>query len=222
MNLSEGPLNYLVAFLGGVLASFTPCVYPLIPVSISYIGVRSAGSKLKGLILSLIYVTGIAVTYSILGLLASLTGSIFGRISSSPLAYFFAGIIMILFGLSLLDLFILPSFNFIKPPAFKKENYFSTLLLGLVSGLIVSPCLTPVVGSILVYLTTKKNLFYGATLLFSFAYGMGLILIVCGIFSSLLMNMPKSGKWLLYIKKAYSFILIGMGLYFIYAGLRRL
>ena len=216
------PADYLIAFLGGVLVSFTPCVYPLIPVSAGYIGANSSGSKLKGLTLSLIYVTGIAITYSALGLLVSLTGTIFGRISSSPIAHFIVGGIIILFGLSMLDLFELRLPVIMKQPKLKKQNYFSTFILGLGSGLIVSPCLTPVLGSILAYLTTKKNLVYGATLLFSFAYGMGLILILVGTFSAVLVNLPKSGKWMLYIKRLSSFLLIGMGIYFIYTGLRRL
>jgi thiol:disulfide interchange protein DsbD len=222
MNLSGNPIDYLIAFLGGVLISFTPCVYPLIPVSIGYIGVKSSGSKFQGLILSLIYVTGIAVTYSALGLLASLTGTLFGRVSSSPLTYIFAGSVIVVFGLSMLDLFIIPLPNIIKLPGLKKENYLSTFILGLSSGLIVSPCLSPVLGSILVYLATKKNLLYGATLLFSFAYGMGLVLVLAGTFSAVLVNLPESGKWMLYVKRLFSFLLIGIGIYFIFTGLRRL
>jgi cytochrome c-type biogenesis protein len=222
MTLSGGPVDYLFAFLGGILVSFTPCVYPLIPISIGYIGIRASGSKLKGLTLSLVYVTGIAVTYSILGILASLTGTIFGRVSSSPFTYIMVGCIIILFGMSILGLFVIPLPNIVKLPALKKQSYFSTFLLGLSSGLIASPCLTPVLGTILLYLTTKKNILYGATLLFTFAYGMGFILILAGTFSSLLVNAPKSGKWMLNIKRFSSLILIAMGIYFIYMGLRRL
>ena len=222
MTLAGNPFDYVVVFLGGVLVSFTPCIYPLIPISAGYIGVRAGGSKLKGLSLSLIFVTGVAVTYSILGLLAVLSGKLFGSISSNPLTYILVGIIIILFGLSMLDLFVIPLPKIIKLPALKKENYFSTFILGLSSGLVASPCLTPVLGSILVYLTTKKNLLYGATLLFSFAYGMGLILVIAGTFSAALVNLPKLGKWMAYIKKVFSMIIIGVGLYFIYIGIRRL
>jgi len=222
MNLSGSPFDLLVAFAGGVLASLTPCVYPLIPVTIGYIGVKSDGSKLKALGLSLAYVTGIAITYSILGLMASLTGTFFGKISSSPIVYIFAGSVIIVFGLSLLDLFTIPLPGITKLPVLKKKNYLSEFILGLASGLVVSPCLTPILGSILVYLATKKNLFYGATLLFSFAYGMGLVLILTGTFSAAFFNLPKSGKWMVYIKKLFVVLLIFMGVYFIYTGIRRL
>ena len=222
MSLLGNPLDYLKAFLGGIGISFSPCVYPLIPITAGFIGATAAGSKLKGFILSLVYVSGIAVTYSILGLLASLTGTIFGRISSSPIIYFLVGSVIIIFGLSMLDIFTISLPNTIKPPAFKKKNYFSAFLLGLSSGLVVGPCLTPVLGAILLYLTTKRNLLYGAGLLFSFAYGMGLILIFVGTFSSILVSLPKSGKWMVYIKKSCAIILIGIGLHFLLTAIKRL
>jgi len=215
-------LNYLSAFLGGIAVSFTPCVYPLIPVTAGYVTAGAAGSKIKGFILSLIYVTGIAVTYSILGLVASLTGTLFGRISSSPVTYFFVGIIVVIFGLTMLGFFKLPVPALTKLPVFKEQNYLTAFILGLSSGLIISPCLTPVLGTILLHLATKKNLLYGVTLLLSFAYGMGLILILTGTFSTLLVNLPKSGKWSDYIKKAGALILLMAGAYFIFDGFRRL
>jgi cytochrome c-type biogenesis protein len=222
MNLSGNPIDYLFAFLGGIALSFTPCVYPLIPISASYIGIKANDSKLKGLSLSLIYVTGVAVTYSLLGLVASLTGKIFGMISEHPLTNIFVGMIILLFGASMLEIFNFPTMNLIKIPIFKKRSFLSTFLLGLISGFIVSPCVTPALGAILVYLTTKRNILYGMTLLLSFAYGMGLILVLTGTFSSILVNLPKSGKWLGYIKKIGALILIGMGIYFIFSGIRRL
>jgi len=218
MTLSGSPFDYLFAFSGGVLMSFTPCVYPLVPVVVAYIGAPDAGSKIKGLFLSLSYVTGIAVTYSALGLFASLSGTLFGKISTSPVTYIFVGSVIIVFGLSMLDLFTI-ALPGIKRPALGKKNYFGVFILGLISGFIISPCLTPALGSILAYLAAKKNLFYGATLLFTFAYGMGLVLILAGSSSAFLLSLPKSGKWMLYIKRSCAFILIGLGIYFLASGL---
>jgi cytochrome c-type biogenesis protein len=184
--------------------------------------VNAVGSRLKGIALSLVYVTGIAVTYSILGTIASFTGTIFGRISTNPVTHIVVGSIIILFGLSMLGLFHIHLPHKIKLNNHKRENYFSALLLGLSSGLIASPCLTPALGSILLYLTTKKNLLYGATLLFSFAYGMGLVLILIGVFSGILVNLPKAGRWMEYVKKIGALVLMIMGAYFIYAGIRGL
>ena len=87
--------------------------------------------------------------------------------------------------------------------------------------MLVSPCVTPVLGTILVYLTTKKNILYGMTLLLSFAYGMGLILILLGTFSAVLLSLPKSGKWMVYIKNFAAFVLIGMGIFLVFNGVRR-
>ncbi|MBU1125881.1 MAG: sulfite exporter TauE/SafE family protein [Candidatus Omnitrophica bacterium] len=222
MNLSGSPLDFVLAFLGGVAISFTPCVYPLIPITAGYIGASSAGSRFKGFRLSLVYVTGLAVTYSFLGLFASLTGAFFGRVSSHPVTYFVVGLIVILFGLSMLDLFMIPLPNFIKLPKFKRKGYFSAFVLGLSSGFLASPCLTPALGAILAYLTTKKNLVYGMLLLFCFGYGMGAVLILVGTFSAQLVNLPKSGKLMGYFKKASSLAVIGMGLFLIYNGIRRM
>lgn len=214
-------LNYASAFLGGVLVSFTPCIYPLIPVSAGYITANAAGSKLKGFILSLVYVGGMAVIYSALGLFASLTGTIFGRISAHPLTHFIAGSLIILFGLSMLDLFHIKLPNIIKQPVLKK-GYFSVFLLGLSSGLVASPCLTPALGAILAYVAAQKKLLYGATLLFSFAYGMGLILILAGTFGAILSSLLKPGRWMLYIKRICAALLLGTGAYFILSAIRGL
>lgn len=202
--------------------SFTPCVYPLLPVTAGYIGIQAKGSKLKGLVLSLVYVTGIAITYSVLGLLASLTGTIFGKISSHPLTFILIGIIIIILGVSMLNVFAIYFPNISKLSHFKKRGYLSILVLGLTSGLIVSPCVTPALGAILVFITTKKNIFYGITLLMTFAYGMGLTLILVGTFSTIILHFPKSGKWLVHVERICAIILIGVGVYFIYNAIRRI
>ncbi|MFH0738360.1 MAG: cytochrome c biogenesis protein CcdA [Candidatus Omnitrophota bacterium] len=222
MNLSGSPLDYLWAFLGGFLASLSPCVYPLIPITAGFIGVSSSGKRLRGFTLSLSYVTGIAITYSILGLVASLTGQLFGLISSHPITYLAVGFVFTLFGLSMLDLFVLPLKNLIKLPALKKQNHISILILGLSSGLVVGPCVTPVLGAILAYLVTKKNIFYGVSMLVCFSYGLGLIFILVGIFSSLLINLPKLGRWMQGIKRISALIVIAIGLYFIFTASRRM
>ncbi|MCX5696663.1 MAG: sulfite exporter TauE/SafE family protein [Candidatus Omnitrophica bacterium] len=222
MNLSGNIIDLVKVFFAGVAVSFTPCLYPLIPVTASFIGASSSGSKAKGFSLSLVYVTGIALTYSILGLMASLTGMFFGRISSHPATYIIVGIIIVIFGLSMLNLFALYLPHFFRPPVIRKRGYFSTFVLGLSSGLVASPCLTPVLGTILFYLTTKTNIVYGATLLFTFAFGMGTLLIVVGTFSSIIVNLPKSGRWLDYIQKIGAIVLISIGLYFVYTGIRRM
>lgn len=219
MQLSGSPVDFLIAFFAGFLVSLTPCVYPLIPVGAGYIVGNAQNSRAKALFLSLFYVTGLSITYSGLGILAVLTGSMFGKFSSSPLVNLVSGVFILFFGLWMFDLF---HFNFshnLKPPVYKKANFAGALLLGLVSGLMITPCLTPVLGSILAYLSIKQNIVYGCLLLFFFSYGMGLIFILVGAFGVGLPGLPKSGKWMVVIKKVCAaFICLG-GVYFIITSL---
>ncbi|MDP2927836.1 MAG: cytochrome c biogenesis protein CcdA [Candidatus Omnitrophota bacterium] len=222
MQLSGSPFDFLIAFFGGFLASLTPCVYPLIPISAGYIVGNAQNSRSRGLFLSLFYVTGMAITYSFLGILAVLTGSMFGKFSSSPLVNLISGMLIFIFGLFMFDLF---HFNFgfknLKLPVYKKSNPATALLLGLVSGLMITPCLTPILGAILAYLSTTKNIFYGGFLLLSFSYGMGLIFILIGTFGAGMAGLPKSGKWMVVIKKVCAAVIVLAGLYFIITAIRR-
>ncbi|MDD2752832.1 MAG: cytochrome c biogenesis protein CcdA [Candidatus Omnitrophica bacterium] len=221
MLLSGSPFDFIYAFFGGLLASFTPCVYPLIPVSAGYIVGNAQSSKIKGFLLSLFYVTGIAITYSFLGILAVLTGRIFGEFSINPVVNLVSGALILIFGLSMFDLF---HFNFtlnLKLPVHRKRSYFLALLLGLISGLMISPCLTPILGAILTYLSTTRNIFYGGFLLLSFSYGMGLVFILIGTFGASFTGLPKAGQWMLTIKRICAAIIVLTGAYFIFSALRR-
>jgi len=208
---------YIAVFIGGIAVSFTPCVYPVIPITISYIGVASAGSKGKAFLLSLFYVLGMSFTYSILGAIAALTGSLFGQISTSPLVYFFIGNVCLVLGLSMLGVFELPLPGFLKAQkTFSKgKGIAATFLVGMASGLVVGPCTAAPLAVILSYVATRQNLIFGMTLLFVFAFGMGLLLIALGTFTGLLTSLPKAGAWLDKIKKAFGWILILLGEYFL-------
>ncbi|MBI5873783.1 MAG: sulfite exporter TauE/SafE family protein [Candidatus Omnitrophica bacterium] len=209
------PLEIVLAFGAGMLVSFSPCVYPLLPITVGYIGASSQKDKFHSFLLSLIYVLGMAITYCILGVFASMTGKIFGQISASPVSFFIIGNICIIFGLSMLGVFELHMPNFFLNKAKNPKNKISVFFLGLTSGLIVGPCTAPVLGAILVYVATKQNLLYGIMLLFSFAYGMGSLLILAGTFSGVLVNMPKSGKWMYTVERLGGVLLILAGEYFL-------
>lgn len=216
MNLQGDYVGYISAFLGGLLTGFSPCVYPLIPITLAFIGVKANSSRLRGLILSLIYVFGLAVTYSILGLFAVLTGKIFGKVAENPISFFIIGNVCIIAGLSFLDVINL---NFtglrVQNKIKMTGGVFSVFLLGAASGLVAGPCTTPVLGTILVYVASKQNILYGASLLFVFAYGMGFLLILVGTFGATFLSLSKSGVWLVRLKKLSGFILIGVGEYFL-------
>lgn len=214
MNLAGNPLDFLVAFGAGLLVSFTPCVYPLLPITIGYIGASARGSRTKGFILSVAYALGVAITYSILGAFASLSGKIFGQVAGNPWTYFIVANACIFSGLVLLEVFTLPLLMF-TTKKIEPKSTISVLLFGMISGLVVGPCTAPALGTILVYVGSRQNLIYGMLLLFCFAFGMSGMLILAGTFSSVFINLPKSGIWLSRIKKIFGLMLILIGEYFL-------
>jgi len=222
MDQSPAVISYAAAFLGGLAVSFTPCVYPLIPITLSVIGANSVGSRVKGLLLSIVYISGLALVYAALGVIAAMSGSFFGAISVHPITRIIVGIVIFLFGLSLLD--VLP-FNILsvrKNVDIKSGGIWKVFILGITSGFAVSPCVSPALFSILTYVASERNVIYGATLLLAFAYGMGFILVLSGTFSALLVNLPKAGPWMERIKKLYGLILLAVALYFMSLGIKEL
>ncbi|MFB3924542.1 MAG: cytochrome c biogenesis protein CcdA [Syntrophales bacterium] len=211
-------LAYLAAYIGGILVGFTPCIYPIIPIVIAYIGVRSVQSRLTGFLLSVIYVSGMAITYTVLGGVAALSGRLFGQMQTNPWIYFAIANVCIFLGLSMLDVFTIS----IPMPAFlakmqsrRKRGFFGSFLLGATSGFLVGPCTAPVLAVLLVFVATKQNIAFGMSLLFVFAMGMGTLMIILGAFIGLLANLPKSGTWTVVVKKVGGLILLGMGEYYL-------
>jgi thiol:disulfide interchange protein DsbD len=210
------PLAYVMAYLAGVLVSFTPCIYPVIPVTVAYMASQSAGSRTRGLALSLVYVLGTSFTYTVLGLAAAMTGQLFGQIQTSPWTYFFVANICILMGLSMLGVFTLPLPGFLsRASARQGSGYPGAFLLGASMGLVLGPCSAPVLGVLLGYVATQQNLLFGTSLLFVFAFGMGTLLIVLGTFTGLLAGIPRAGEWMVIVQKIFGWALIALGEYFL-------
>jgi thiol:disulfide interchange protein DsbD len=212
-------LAFLAVFAGGVLVSFTACVYPVVPITIAFIGARSAGSRTRGFFLSLVYVLGMALTYTALGGIAALSGKLFGQLQTNPWTYFVMANICILMGLAMLEVFILP----VRTPAFiarlqprgKTRGLAGSLAVGAASGLVLGPCTAPVLAVLLSYVATRQHLLFGMSLLFVFALGMGVLLVVVGTFAGLLASLPKSGVWMARVNRLFGWILIGAGEYFL-------
>ena len=215
--LGSSPLLAFVAvFLGGVLTSFTPCIYPMIPITIAYIGGRSGDSKLKGLSLSLFYVLGMAVTYSALGAFAALTGKFFGSASTSPILYIVVANVFIYLGLSMLDVVTIPMPSFLSGrQTGKKGGRLGAFLVGLLAGTVAAPCTAPVLGVVLTFVAAKQQVAYGVGLLFVFSIGLGTLLIIAGTFAGFMSSLPKSGNWSVIIKKFFGWLMIAVGEYFL-------
>ncbi|MBF0387054.1 MAG: sulfite exporter TauE/SafE family protein [Candidatus Omnitrophica bacterium] len=196
-------MDFLVALGAGVAMSFTPCAYPLLPVTVAVVaGANTRGGRLNGFFLSLIYVLGMAVSYSLLAAAAVLTGRIFGVIQNNPWVYLIVGNVILFFALVMFDVIPLPMFNLSGSAAQRPRGRWALFVMGAASGFIIGPCTVPVLGSLLLYIASRQNLFFGMSLLFVFALGLGTVLILAGTFSGLLSALPKSGKWMHIVKIA--------------------
>ena len=204
------------AFLAGVLTSFTPCIYPLIPITIGIIGAKTSQTRKRGFLLSLMYVLGLALVYAALGAAAALSGKLFGQISTNMWTYLIVGNFFLLFGLSMLDVFSL-QFTFTQKlnPSAKGAGMLTAFIFGGVSALIAGPCTTPVLGTLLAFVASRQNVALGVSMLFLFALGMGFLLLIVGTFTGLLSTIPRSGVWMVTTKKAFGFLMLALGELFI-------
>lgn len=207
----------LIAYMAGILTSFTPCVYPLIPLTVGFIGAKASASRKKGFYLSLLYVLGLALVYAALGVFAALSGKLFGQISTSPWTYLFVGNLCILFGLAMLDVFTLQLqfLSGVQPNIQQSGGGLAAFIFGGCSGLVAGPCTTPVLGTLLAYVASRQNVALGCAMLFVFALGMGMLLIVVGTFTGILSSLPRAGVWIVRIKKGFGFLMIIVGEFFI-------
>ncbi len=210
-------LLFLMVFLGGFLTSFTPCVYPVIPIVMGYVGTRSGGSKLKGLYLSLFFVLGLAIVYSTFGIFAAMTGSMLGISFQNPIVVYFIAGIFIIMGLSMAGFFEIPVPSSISSKVQKghKSEIIGSIIVGGVAGIIAAPCVGPVLVALLSWISQTGNVFLGFWLTFTFSLGLGVIFLLAGTFSGVIAAMPKGGKWMDYFKYFFAILLVGGGLYFL-------
>lgn len=207
-------ISLLIAFVGGLLTSLTPCIYPMIPITVGIIGhANVGGSRWHGFCLSLTYVLGMALTYAALGIFAVATGQFFGLVGSSPWTFLLVGSLILFFSLCMLDILRMPVFA----PSWtrRKLGLMGIFLAGMSSALVAGPCTTPVLGSLLAYMTaTTTNLLFGGFLFFIFSLGMGVLLLGVGTFSSFITALPRSGAWMVTIKRAMGVCMIALAVYF--------
>jgi len=219
MELQGNFFDYFIVFWAGVLVSVTPCVYPVMPLTASFIaGINTRGSKLIGFIISLIYVFGLALTYCGLAVFAALSGKMFGQIQNSPTIFFIVSSVLVFFGLVMFNVIRLPNIGFNVQHKIKAKNIWTVILFGAASGLVIGACTAPILGTLLIYIASKQNILHGISLMFVFSYGVGASLIVVGTFSGILANLPKSGAWLVRVKQFCGLVLLlAAGYYLLHA-----
>ena len=210
----------LFAFLVGLATSLTPCIYPMIPITLAVLGARKADqSHLRGFAIALTYVLGIAFTYSILGVIAASTGGAFGRALGNINTITVVSLVFVVMGLSMYGLinFQIPAFIQTKLGfAHRTSGFAGAFSAGLVAGVVASPCVGPVLISILTYIAQTQNLVFGFFYLFVFAMGIGFPFLILGTFSQLIGRLPKAGAWMEFIKFVFGTVMIGMAFYYIH------
>jgi thiol:disulfide interchange protein DsbD len=198
----------------GIGLNLTPCVYPLIPITISYFGAQVSNSKGGKLLMALAYVLGMSVTYSVLGLVAALTGGVFGSLLQSP--WVVAGLVLIFIALAL-SMFGLYEIKIPQSLANfsgkNRQGYFGTFMMGLTVGFIAAPCIGPLVLSLLVYVGQIGSPLLGFVMFFVLSLGLGLPYIFLAMFSSSITKLPRSGEWMEGVKIIFGFMMLGLALY---------
>ncbi|HXF96411.1 MAG TPA: cytochrome c biogenesis protein CcdA [Gemmatimonadales bacterium] len=217
--LQQAPLLAVGLLFGaGVLTSLNPCIYPMIPITLGVISGSSAGSssRRRTVGLTLTYAAGLALFYALLGLLAGLTGQLFGTVASSPWARFAVGNLLLVFGLAMLEVIPvrIPQRLGAWAGRLGGGSYPAVFLLGATSGIVAAPCGAPAFAAVLTWVATTQSAVLGFVYLFIFSLGMTALLVAVGIFSGTLAALPAAGPWMVRIKKASGVVLLLMAEYY--------
>jgi thiol:disulfide interchange protein DsbD len=221
--LSGSPVLAIgLLFLAGVLTSLTPCIYPMIPITAAIVGGQSAdGSatpRSRTVFLTLSYVVGLAVVYASLGVIAGMSGTIFGTVSTNPWLYFVMANVLVIAALSMLDVIPvrIPSSLMARASSAGTAGRVSgALIMGAVSGLVAAPCSAPVMAAVLTWVTRTQRPVLGFVYLLSFSLGMCALLVAVGLFSGTVSRLPKAGPWMVWIKRAFALIMLGVAEYYL-------
>ena len=209
-------VGFLLVFLGGVLTSLGPCNVATIPLIVGFVGGSQAMSRQRSFALSLAFAVGLAITFMLLGVIAALVGGILGV--ATQWWYYLVAAICFVIGLHMLGILSLSLpmwFGGLRQRVTLK-GVPGALALGLVSGLVVSQCATPVLAAILTYVMLKGALAYGAALLFVYALGRGVPVVLAGTFAGALKGMLALGRWSQIMERAAGVLILGVGFYFLW------
>ena len=201
---------------GGIALNLTPCVYPLIPITVSYFGGRTGDSQGKLLVHGACYIGGLSITNSLLGVTAALTGGLMGAMLQSPVVLSAVAAILIFFATSLLGFWELRLPYWLTQAAARSyAGYFGSLFMGITLGVVAAPCIGPFVLGLLTWVAAMGNPWIGFMVFFTLSLGLGLPLFFLAMFSGKLEKLPRSGEWMIWIRKLMGWVLVGMAAYFI-------
>ncbi|MDP9277836.1 MAG: sulfite exporter TauE/SafE family protein [Gemmatimonadota bacterium] len=221
--LSSSPLTALpILFIAGVLTSLAPCIYPMIPITAAIVGGSAVSDvprpRSRTVLLTFTYVLGLALAYASLGLFAGLTGTLFGSVSTNPWLYFAMANLLIIAALAMLD--VIP----VRVPAWlltraatagEGGSPYGVFVMGAASGLVAAPCSAPVMAAVLTWVTATKSGVLGFIYLFVFSLGMCTILVLVGLFSGTVARLPRAGEWMVWVKRIFALIMLGVAEYYL-------
>lgn len=207
-----------LVFVGGAATGMNPCVYPTIPVIIGFISGQKAQTRARGLALALTFVLGLAITYVVLGATVGFLGSVLG-LSRSAWMYIVAGVCIVV-GLNMAGLLPLNFSTFAPGQSRWSEmsGFVGAVLLGMMFGLVASPCAMPILTLILAMIASKGQVAYGSVLMFTYAVGHGLPLIIIGTVAGALTSLERFTKYSVLIQRVGGWLLIAVGAYFIWTA----
>jgi thiol:disulfide interchange protein DsbD len=208
-------LTFLWVGLLGLALNLTPCVYPMISVTIAFFGGRTAAESTR-VAHALLYVLGICVTFSVLGVAAALTGSLFGAAMQQPAVLGAIAALMVALALGNFGLYQvrLPSV-LVQAAGRGGDGAFGALFMGLTMGVVGAPCIGPIVAALLLYVGSRQSVLLGFALFFVLGLGMGLPYIALATAAGRLRRLPRSGAWLGWVERLFGFVLLGLALHFV-------
>ncbi len=209
-------LSLIFVFIGGLALNLTPCVYPLIPITIGYFGGQSEGRTSRLFLLGILYVLGMSLTYSVIGVVTSLSGAIFGTLMQNMFVIIGIALLFVLLALSQFGVyeFKLPD-SWVMKAGGAKGGAFGAFFMGLTMGIVAAPCIGPFVLGLVTYVAAKGSPLYGFLMFFVMALGLGFPYLLLALFSGKIKKLPRAGDWMEGIKHIFGFLLLGMAIYFI-------
>ncbi len=209
-------LSLIFIFLAGLALNLTPCVYPLIPITIGYFGGQAEGKTSRLFLLGVLYVLGMAITYSVIGVVTSLSGAVFGTLLQNPIVIIGIVLLFVVLALSQFGVyeFKLPD-SLVAKAGGAKGGAYGAFFMGLTMGIVAAPCIGPFVLGLVTYVAAKGDPYYGFLMFFVLAVGLGFPYLLLAIFSGKIKNLPRAGIWMEGVKHMFGFLLIGMAFYFL-------